>query len=214
MPTSDLTQISTIMQLVTATPNIRSILDVGCGLGKYGVLCREYLEYRPNRPLHEWRLQIDAIESFTKYITQLHHHIYDEIYCMHIENATTYLKNKYDLVLAIDVIEHLTKDSCTHFFNWLQSHAVNAIITTPKRFYPQQAMYGNKGERHITHWTRKQIQTKLAMPTVRIAHKTAIIIYAGENTSRIKHHHKTRPLITIADKIKAVTRILTKRKNK
>ncbi len=43
MPTSHLYQISDILEIISLI-RPRSVLDVGVGFGKYGLLAREYLE--------------------------------------------------------------------------------------------------------------------------------------------------------------------------
>jgi hypothetical protein len=44
MPTSHPSQLNEILEVVLKT-RPRSVIDVGVGFGKYGVLCREYLEF-------------------------------------------------------------------------------------------------------------------------------------------------------------------------
>ena len=48
MPFSHFTQLNTILELITLTDPM-SMLDIGVGFGKYGVLAREYLELRDGR---------------------------------------------------------------------------------------------------------------------------------------------------------------------
>ena len=46
----------------------RSILDVGCGFGKYGMLLREYLDVWHERYDKErWQVRIVGIEAFEQY---------------------------------------------------------------------------------------------------------------------------------------------------
>ena len=67
MPTSGSTQISTILQLAqNISPT--SILDIGIWLGKYGFLCREYLDVSNERlSRSEWTTTINGIEIFERY---------------------------------------------------------------------------------------------------------------------------------------------------
>ena len=71
MPSSQYRQISKIMDLViTLKPN--SILDIGAGFGKYGLLCREYLELWDGRQIYSQFLRrIDAVEVFKNYVNPL-----------------------------------------------------------------------------------------------------------------------------------------------
>ena len=61
-----------------------SVLDVGSGFGKYGVLCREYLELWDGRQEYKFIRRIDGVEAFENYITPLHKFIYNNIYTENI----------------------------------------------------------------------------------------------------------------------------------
>ena len=44
-----------------------SVLDIGIGFGKYGFLCREYLEtWKGNTYPNQWKVRIDGIEVWQK----------------------------------------------------------------------------------------------------------------------------------------------------
>ncbi len=80
MPSSQHYHISKIMDLIIALKP-KSVLDIGAGYGKYGVLCREYLELWDGRQNYHERLRrIDSVEIFEKYVTPLHKYVYDHIY--------------------------------------------------------------------------------------------------------------------------------------
>src|SRR4051812_22928392 len=57
MPTSFVDHITPIMRYVMQR-NPDTILDIGAGYGKYGLLCREYIDKWP------WTKVIDAVEAF------------------------------------------------------------------------------------------------------------------------------------------------------
>jgi hypothetical protein len=87
-----------------------SVLDIGSGFGKYGVLCREYLELWDGRQEYNFLRRIDGVEAFKNYITPLHKFIYNNIYTENIIDLVKKLDYTYDLVLLTDVLEHFTKD--------------------------------------------------------------------------------------------------------
>ena len=60
--------------------NPHSVLDIGPGFGKYGVLCREFLEIWDGRYEYKFKRRIDCVEVFPDYITDLHRYIYNSIY--------------------------------------------------------------------------------------------------------------------------------------
>src|SRR5258708_35558700 len=76
MPTSDINNIPPILAVLQ---NCRptSVLDVGCGFGKYGFLSREYLDVQFGRLTpDQWQTRIVGIEAFAPY----HHPVWDFVY--------------------------------------------------------------------------------------------------------------------------------------
>ena len=97
------------MELIIYTQP-KNILDIGVGFGKYGFLSREYLELFDGREkLWDWKIIIDGIEIFKDYITPLHKLVYNQIDIGNVIDILPALDKKYDLILLIDVIEHLNK---------------------------------------------------------------------------------------------------------
>ena len=88
-----------------------SILDAGCGFGLWGFLCRLYLDVFPGRRYRDdWRVRIEAIEIFPKYIMPHQEFIYDEIHIGKIEEMVDGL-GAFDLYIFGDVLEHLEKET-------------------------------------------------------------------------------------------------------
>jgi hypothetical protein len=56
----------------------------------------------------------------------------------------------YDLVLIIDVIEHLSRSDGLALLEAVQG---NYIVTTPAYWSKQGTCFGNKHETHISQWT-------------------------------------------------------------
>ncbi len=166
MPVSDYLQISQILdEIVRLKP--RSILDVGCGIGIYGALCRVYLEGdnlydRENLTFNKkenWKIKIDCIEGFEKYITDLHRAVYNEIFIDDARKVLNNLNNKaYELVLAIDILEHFQKEDGIAFIKELKRVGKNVIIATPAA--PQkQIVPENPLEDHRSCWGREELQS-------------------------------------------------------
>jgi hypothetical protein len=68
MPSSQYYHISKLMHMIIALKPLK-VLDVGTGFGKYGALCREYLDLWDGRQKYEFATQIDGVEVFKEYIT-------------------------------------------------------------------------------------------------------------------------------------------------
>jgi len=143
--------ISTVVRWITCV-DPKSVLDVGIGFGKYGVLAREYTDIRHGRYRKEgWKTQIDGIEIFELY-RNLVWQVYDKIY---IGDALTLIDSlvNYELILLGDVIEHFAKVDGMTLLTKCQQHSTKAVIvSTPFGNYPQDAVFGNEHEWHLSMW--------------------------------------------------------------
>ncbi len=148
MPSSDYRQIPIVVQTYWEL-HPESILDIGCGCGKYGFLAREYLRDCPWMPNWVTVKRVDAVEVFENYIKDIHRLIYDNIY---IGDITELEIGEYDLILMVDVIEHIEKTKALELVEKLK-HKGKLLIITPKEFMVHPERYGNKHEEHISHFT-------------------------------------------------------------
>lgn len=152
MPTSWYHVIPSILEFIERY-RPRSILDVGVGFGKYGVLLREALEV-PHGRYHksQWRLKVEGIEVFRGYKNPLHEYCYDRIY---YEEVTSILHKlpQYDFILLIDVLEHLEKDQGRKLIRELLDHCTQCVlISTPLYPSAQGGYLGNEYETHKSRW--------------------------------------------------------------
>lgn len=158
MPTSHHYQISKIIDLIMKIKP-KSILDIGVGFGKYGVLCREFLELWDKRQeYNKFIRKIDGIEAFKEFITPLHKYIYDDIYIGNAFEIIDDINHKYDLILLIDVLEHFDKDIGIKFINKLKKKGKSILISTPKIVGLQKNSFSNIYESHRSSWTKKELE--------------------------------------------------------
>jgi len=149
MPSSRPETIAKVVNLlIELNPN--SVLDVGPGFGKWGLLLREYLEVWQKRLLPEtWVKQIDALEVFEPY-TKLpgYQLFYDNVM---VGNVMDYLDilGGYDCVLFLDIIEHLEKKDG----KMILSLPKRWIVSTPSYDSKQGPGFGNIYEEHKSVWT-------------------------------------------------------------
>lgn len=166
MPYSNMEQITPIMTEVLRIRPQRMI-DVGCGLGVYGLLSRIQLDlyfddnfylklfkkYR-TKPL-SWTTRIDGIEGFPDYLDYIPTWVYDEII---VEDARTALPKipdrNYDLALALAIIEHLERDEGEAFIRHLQRISRCVIMSVPKNVGPQ-SVPDNDFETHRSTWSKE-----------------------------------------------------------
>jgi len=125
-----------------------TILDIGCGFGKYGVLMREYLELWQGRLQPDtWQTKIVGIDAFAGY----HNPIWDFVYdCVHVGDAKTILPTlgTFDATLIADVIEHFEKEDALALIKICLQKSRILIISTPRDFYSQGESFGNHYETH------------------------------------------------------------------
>ena len=184
MPTSHLYQINEIMELIIKT-DPRRILDVGIGFGKYGFLSREYLELWDSREKYsEWTRTIDGIEAFEGYITPVHRLIYNQIFIGDATKIINTLKQPYDLLLLIDVLEHLDYEPALQFLQDALKVSRNLIISTPHDIGIQKDAFGNVFETHRFQWLRRhfeQFPNKTFVP-----HDSSLIVYIGLDVEKVR----------------------------
>lgn len=167
MPFSQSSQLSTIVGLIeTCQP--KSILDVGVGFGQYGFLARTNLEhfnlfevdgdFARKRERSEWNIVIDGIEAFKDYITPVHEYAYNTIHIGNALHVLPTLTNHYDMVLAIDILEHFDKEDGKRFIELLKQVCKGTVlVSTPKEFVSQQ-IEANPYENHRSCWSLIELQ--------------------------------------------------------
>lgn len=147
------------------------ILDVGCGNGKYGQLCREYLDGcwfgRRYEDPSTWICKIIAVEPFERYISPAHEYHYDHIINVPIEQM---VKDHYydiesehfDIILLSDIIEHVGKEEGIKLLvdlkRWLKPNGI-IIISTPTWFFHQGTVDGCTWEEHKCVWSEKEFRS-------------------------------------------------------
>ncbi len=115
-----------------------SVLDIGCGSGKYGVLMREYLP----------KARIDGIEGFARYITDVHRVVYDHVYEVNAMEFVPKLDQCYDLAMMIDMFEHLSFAEGRRLLDELSNRAKHILVSVPVWHPEQDAMHGNVLQEH------------------------------------------------------------------
>ena len=185
MPTSSLHQISDIVEMIVAA-DPRSVLDVGVGFGKYGVLAREYLELLDGRAVYaDWRRRIDGIEIFSDYLTGLHRSVYDRIMVGDAaEILPTVPDHEYDLVLLVDVLEHFTPAVGERVLDASLRAGRNVIVSTPLRFFTQEG-FGNPHEQHRSHWTRADLLAR-DRPCFFLPEHHSLCCFLGEDALQVR----------------------------
>jgi SAM-dependent methyltransferase len=128
----------------------KSVLDLGCG---------------PNSPIRylSKRFYSIGIDAFGPSIEQSKKNkIHDKYYLMNVLDIDKKFKAKsFDAVIALDLIEHLTKREGLSLLKKMEQIArKKVIIFTPNGFLPQKEYGNNPWQIHKSGWTVKEMRKK------------------------------------------------------
>lgn len=127
MPTSYHQTITRIMRYIQMLAP-ESILDIGAGFGKHGVLCREVLDVSHGRyHKHQWKVRIDGVESCEDRRSRIHDYVYDKTYYQDIRKLVSELPS-YDVVLLAGVIEHMPKEEGISLITEITHHTAKMLL--------------------------------------------------------------------------------------
>ena len=159
---------STNRHLTNATEAIRtsgaeSVLDVGVGAGKWGLLCREYLDIFQGRIRPpQWETNIVGVEEYLPYRDsyQWLDKIYDDIYWNKIQEVSKIIGDAhFDLVIASDVIEHLDKTEARNVLgrlSWIASKRL--ILSVPiGEDWVNNVVPKSELEKHRSTWDPNEV---------------------------------------------------------
>lgn len=137
-----------------------SVLDVGVGFGRWGMLCREFLDVWSGRVFRkDWKVRVEGIEIFPKNIDRYHAYFYDKI---HIADAFEFIPSsspgEYDIMIMGDVLEHFDKDKALTLLNASIARGKHVLLNIPiGSEWPQGTVYGNEFETHRSIWTTEEL---------------------------------------------------------
>lgn len=161
MPTSNWQNISYSIGLIRELQPA-SILDVGVGFGLWGILCRKFLDASNGRYFpDQWKVRIDGIEVYRKYIHAYHSFFYTQLYYGDARVLLDTIRTSYDLVILGDVLEHFEKAESHRFLDKCLGKAKRVLIHIPiGPNWPQGAVYGNCYERHLSFWSMADFRNR------------------------------------------------------
>lgn len=167
MPFSQSSQISSIVGAVEALRPL-SILDVGVGMGQYGFLLRTNLENirlfeiagarAHQAPRERWTIRIDGIEGFAGYLTPVHDYAYDRLMVGDAMGILPEIADRqYDLVMAIDILEHLEPSQGIEFLRQCRRIARRMLLVSTPKTFVEQDVEANPFENHRSLWSREDL---------------------------------------------------------
>jgi len=162
MPSSRIDLIQPIMTAICnrhqSHARIESVLEVGVGWGKYGVLLREYLSMQDiMKEDNFWNLRLDSVEVCPQYLTGFKSSLYTHMYPVDIREFCKDIEIwsgiwTWDLVLLIEVLEHMPKEDGHLVIKTLLDYAHWIVISTPKRLVRQPVEFYHEQEQHVSLW--------------------------------------------------------------
>lgn len=170
MPSSTPQGLTTMVRMIQEA-HPASILDVGVGYGKWGFLCREYLEAYEGRVYPEsWSAKLIGIEIFEPYVRGFGwtRSIYNEIYVGDALDVARKLV-AFDLVIAGDVIEHLEKQRAADLIELLKSKALKMLLVSIPLgvcWLDNRVVAGNQYEKHRSSWSATELSTRHGLDLV------------------------------------------------
>lgn len=143
----------------------RSILDVGVGFGKFGLMAKELMAAMDaeNGDMKPVPIQVNCCEG-ARYFQRIPWHLslYDNHYHIPAETLPPDIYARHDLILAIDVIEHMERETWAEFMRRVKGlRDVPLLISTPKTvtFYKEH-YYGLDCPRHVTQFVAGDFSPK------------------------------------------------------
>lgn len=152
MPFSDIRGKDTSVSWIKQKTDIKTILDVGAGIGTYSILCKE-----TNKILTDAKWI--AIEAWEPYIQEYKlKEKYNELYNEDARYCDWQKFGNIDLVIFGDVLEHMSKEDAQFLVDKALQHSKYVLISIPIKYMPQGAEYGNPFEIHVKdNWTHEEV---------------------------------------------------------
>lgn len=152
MGTSNWQNISYVIGLIRKL-NPHSILDVGIGFGRWGILFREFLEiWEHSKYDGAWERTIDGVEIFPGYIKDYHKYFYTNIYQTDALDFLRKTDKNYDLINFGDVIEHFEKEQGEELLKLAVEKAKYVLASIPIGKHWEQKGSRNPYEEHKSVW--------------------------------------------------------------
>ncbi len=158
-----------------------SILDVGCGTGKWGFLFREKAELRNGvTDKKDFKMNIDGLDIDDRWLTPIHDYVYSHMIIGNVIDVA--IPTNYDIVFIGDVMEHIAKDDGIKVIDRLLKLCKYLVITSP---------YGNNHhtngelskkypyEQHISAWYPHEFD-KYNILEMEITNPSFYVVLRGE----------------------------------
>lgn len=132
-----------------------TVVDIGAGSGTYARLIRG----QDLQACAHWT----AIEAWEPYIHKYGlETLYDQVLIGDVRHLA-WPTFRADLVIAGDVLEHMTREQATTVLRRIKQAAANLIVSVPVLHLAQGVVNGNPYETHVDHWTPQAMAAELGV---------------------------------------------------
>lgn len=169
MPFSPIEYVQPISRVLHSI-SFSSVLDLGTGIGQWGALARTIGDLQCNRMQPgTWQKLIHGVEIYEAYKNPTWD-LYNRVY---IDDIRSYIQNIqlfYDIIIAIEVLEHIEKEDALKILHKLKSMHTHLIFSYCN--IEQGAWGGNDYEVHRSKWTHNDILN--IFPTAQLLFSTDV----------------------------------------
>lgn len=156
-----------VMERIFRVP-FDSLIDCACGFGKWGYLSKIRCSILDRRA---YLVGCDIWLPNVKFCKD--HQVYDdEVQCD--IRAIPFRDHSFDVAIACEVLEHLSKNDSLEFIVRAQRIATKRfLVTTPNGPWHQDEISGNEFQRHRSAWSSVELQ-KLGFDVVGVGGLSAV----------------------------------------
>ncbi|MGD0405739.1 MAG: class I SAM-dependent methyltransferase [Candidatus Bathyarchaeia archaeon] len=131
--------------------NEMTVLDCGCARGVWGYLLRS--------EKNGYKTTIIGLDRYNPYLSFCKtFHVYNNLVKADIRHLP-FRDSAFEIVIAIEVLEHLEKTDGTKFLSELERVCKRKLVlSTPNGFWKQGALGGNNLELHRSGWTVNELK--------------------------------------------------------
>jgi ubiquinone/menaquinone biosynthesis C-methylase UbiE len=125
------------------------ILDVGCGYGEWGFFIRTRKVGPPYMiGIDIWRPHLNRLRPLG---------IYEELVQVKVP-ILPFKEKSVDVSLACEILEHLSKHDGYLLLDELERVSRSLVIISSPMGLPQEEIYGNPYEKHISEWKPEEFE--------------------------------------------------------
>lgn len=138
-----------------------AVLDIGCGIGRMGFIVRDLTDFKWGYfKKEEFKINLIGVDIWPAYLQELQHAIYSELCCI---EALSFLEDflvanrTAKLTILSHVLEHTKREHGWKILRTALKVSDWVIVMLPLVKTPQESIWGNKHEAHISEWTLNEL---------------------------------------------------------